>query len=64
MEFPHYEGEVLPQWIDANGHMNLAYDVVLFDQAIDALARSDRRRRGISRRNRVFDLHRRDAHAL
>lgn len=37
MEFPHSEGEVLPQWIDANGHMNLAYYVVLFDQATDAL---------------------------
>ena len=37
MEFPQYEGEVLPQWIDANGHMNLAYYVVLFDQATDAL---------------------------
>jgi acyl-CoA thioester hydrolase len=28
---------VLPEWIDANGHMNLAYYVVLFDQATDAL---------------------------
>lgn len=37
MEFPCSEGEVLPQWIDANGHMNLAYYVVLFDQATDAL---------------------------
>jgi acyl-CoA thioester hydrolase len=26
---------VLPEWIDANGHMNLAYYVVLFDQATD-----------------------------
>jgi acyl-CoA thioester hydrolase len=37
MEFPQTEGEVLPQWIDANGHLNLAYYVVLFDQATDAL---------------------------
>jgi acyl-CoA thioester hydrolase len=37
MQFPQYEGEVLPQWIDANGHMNLAYYVVLFDGATDAL---------------------------
>jgi acyl-CoA thioester hydrolase len=37
MNIPHFEGEVLPQWIDANGHMNLAYYVVLFDQATDAL---------------------------
>ena len=37
MSFPSFEGEVLPQWIDANGHMNLAYYVVLFDQATDLL---------------------------
>ena len=37
MEFPHAEGVVLPEWIDANGHMNLAYYVVLFDQATDLL---------------------------
>jgi acyl-CoA thioester hydrolase len=35
--FDRYEGEVLPEWIDANGHMNLAYYVVLFDYATDAL---------------------------
>jgi len=35
--FERYEGEVLPEWIDANGHMNLAYYVVLFDYATDAL---------------------------
>ena len=37
MQFPTFEGEVLPQWIDANGHLNLAYYVVLFDQATDLL---------------------------
>ena len=37
MEFPHLDGVVLPEWIDANGHMNLAYYVVLFDQATDLL---------------------------
>jgi acyl-CoA thioester hydrolase len=37
MEFPQFEGTVLPEWIDANGHMNLAYYVVLFDQATDLL---------------------------
>ena len=37
MDFPQLEGEVLPEWIDANGHMNLAYYVVLFDQATDLL---------------------------
>ena len=35
--FDRYRGEVLPQWIDANGHLNLAYYVVLFDYATDAL---------------------------
>ena len=37
MQFPTCEGVVLPEWIDANGHMNLAYYVVLFDQATDLL---------------------------
>jgi acyl-CoA thioester hydrolase len=35
--FDRYRGEVLPEWIDANGHLNLAYYVVLFDYATDAL---------------------------
>jgi acyl-CoA thioester hydrolase len=35
MDFPQFEGEVQPEWIDANGHMNLAYYVVLFDRATD-----------------------------
>jgi len=35
--FDRYEGEVLPEWIDANDHMNLAYYIVLFDYATDAL---------------------------
>jgi acyl-CoA thioester hydrolase len=35
--FDRYRGEVLPRWIDANGHMNLAYYTVLFDYATDAL---------------------------
>src|SRR4029077_17259687 len=37
MSFPapydRYEGEVLPEWIDYNGHMTLAYSTVLFDSA-------------------------------
>ncbi len=37
MDLPQLEGVVLPEWIDANGHMNLAYYVVLFDQATDLL---------------------------
>jgi acyl-CoA thioester hydrolase len=35
--FDRYQGEVLPEWIDANEHMNLAYYTVLFDYATDLL---------------------------
>jgi acyl-CoA thioester hydrolase len=35
--FAEFEGCVRPEWIDANDHMNLAYYVVLFDQATDAI---------------------------
>jgi acyl-CoA thioester hydrolase len=35
--FDCYRGEVLPEWIDMNGHMNLAYYTVLFDYAADLL---------------------------
>jgi acyl-CoA thioester hydrolase len=35
--FAAFQGEVLPEWIDYNGHMNLAYYTVLFDQATDLL---------------------------
>src|SRR6202049_1877168 len=35
--YERFEGEVLPEWIDWNGHMNLAYYVVLFDRATDLL---------------------------
>ena len=34
-----YEDVVRPEWIDSNGHMNLAYYVVVFDLATDALYR-------------------------
>jgi len=41
MSFPapydRYRGEVLPEWIDINGHMNLAYYTVLFDYATDMM---------------------------
>jgi acyl-CoA thioester hydrolase len=30
-------GRVLPEWIDINGHMNVAFYVLAFDQAVDAL---------------------------
>jgi acyl-CoA thioester hydrolase len=32
-----YEDIVRPEWIDSNGHMNLAYYVVVFDLATDKL---------------------------
>ena len=35
--FDRFQGEVLPEWIDYNEHMNLAYYTVLFDQATDLL---------------------------
>src|SRR5260370_864656 len=35
--FDRFKGEVLPEWIDYNGHMNLAYYTVLFDAATDLL---------------------------
>jgi len=31
------EGVVLPEWIDCNGHMNVAYYVLAFDKGVDAL---------------------------
>lgn len=37
MHLPQTEGVVRPEWIDANGHLNLAYYVVLFDLATDAM---------------------------
>ncbi len=35
MHLPQTEGSVLPEWIDNNDHMNLAYYVLLFDLATD-----------------------------
>ena len=34
--FSAYRCQVLPEWIDYNGHMNVAYYVLAFDQATDA----------------------------
>jgi len=31
------EGTVKPEWIDVNGHMNVAYYLLAFDQGVDAL---------------------------
>ena len=30
-------GQVRPEWIDVNGHMNVAYYTLAFDEAVDAL---------------------------
>jgi acyl-CoA thioester hydrolase len=35
-----HQDVVRPEWIDSNGHMNLAYYVVVFDFATDALYRA------------------------
>jgi len=35
--FADYEGEVQPGWIDSNDHMNMAYYVLMFDLATDAI---------------------------
>ena len=32
-----FRGKVLPEWIDINNHMNVAYYVLAFDQAVDSL---------------------------
>ena len=37
MHLPQTEGSVLPEWIDNNDHMNLAYYVLLFDLATDTV---------------------------
>jgi acyl-CoA thioester hydrolase len=35
MDLPCHEEVVRPEWIDVNGHMNLAYYIVIFDHALD-----------------------------
>ncbi len=35
--FTGHTAQVLPEWIDENGHMNLAFYVVIFDGATDLL---------------------------
>jgi acyl-CoA thioester hydrolase len=32
-----YEGHVLPEWIDVNDHMNVAYYILAFDHGVDRL---------------------------
>ena len=38
--FTSYPSPVRAEWIDHNGHLNLAYYIVLFDEATDALWQS------------------------
>ena len=35
MSIPEYCAIIRPEWIDSNGHMNLAYYIVVFDHALD-----------------------------
>ncbi len=37
MPLPLYETRIRPEWIDSNGHMNLAYYIVVFDLATDRM---------------------------
>ena len=37
MPLPLYETRIRPEWIDSNGHMNLAYYIVVFDLATDGM---------------------------
>ncbi len=51
---PEHQATVRPEWIDYNGHMNVAYYVLVFDHATDAVLGSlgagpdDRARTGCS----------------
>ena len=38
-------GSVIPEWIDINGHMNVAYYVLAFDKAVDDLISEGKARR-------------------
>ena len=49
-ELTFHDQIVLPEWIDYNGHMNLAYYLLVFDHALDTLF--DQMDLGISYRNR------------
>ena len=37
MTLPLHDEIIRPEWIDSNGHMNLAYYIVVFDQALDVV---------------------------
>jgi acyl-CoA thioester hydrolase len=40
MQLPRYHDSVRPEWVDSNGHMNLAYYIVVFDHAMDLVFRA------------------------
>ncbi len=52
--FDEHRDVVRPEWIDANGHLNMGYYVVAFDRATDAwldhigLTASERERSGVT----------------
>ena len=64
MELPHYEGVVLPEWIDNNGHLNLAYYCRAVRSGDRPAVRHAGCRPGVSRGHRQLDVRRGDAHAL
>jgi acyl-CoA thioester hydrolase len=37
LPYPPYRATIAPEWIDYNGHMNVAYYVLAFDRATDQL---------------------------
>jgi acyl-CoA thioester hydrolase len=56
-----YRTDVLPEWIDYNGHMNVAYYVLVFDRGTDGLL--DRLGLGEAyRRSSNFTLYALEAH--
>lgn len=56
-----HQGSVLPDWIDYNGHMNVAYYVLAFDHAtdglLDALQMDAAYRARSGRSNFVLEMH-------
>lgn len=56
-----HRGSVLPEWIDYNGHMNVAYYVLAFDHAtdglLDALRMDAAYREQSGRSNFVLEMH-------
>ena len=51
--------QIEPQWIDYNGHLNMAYYNVMMDRAIDEMWLQARDRAGLHEGTPRLDLHRR-----